>query len=234
MPSPRSKLAPPLAMPSITVPGVPGAGSGDVDVHPGHLAVVLGPGVAVGLHRRVADRQHLQLPAGREVAGRGGHEPVEARRRGVLGEVHVAGGRVDGGRLVGVAAEADERLAGRRAVGGHLEHVAVPGGADDVGGLLAGEPRAPRRGTAGAVPDRAGQAGVRADQRAGVGVEHERGRAAAARRRRRSCRRRTLARRRSRGCARAGPGRRRGTPPCRRGRRAWRCRRPSPRRCART
>ncbi len=76
---------------------------------------------------------------------------------------------------------ADDRRRVGQTVGRDDEDVPVAGRAVDVGRLLAGEP-ARRVGPACAVADRAAETGVVLDQRARVGIEHERGGAAAGQR----------------------------------------------------
>src|SRR5262249_17903941 len=95
-----------------------------------------------------------------------GLEAIEPRRgAGVLGLVHETGHRVDGDRLVGQAAHVAQRFGFGLPVHGNVEDVAMwtAGGRGEGRGLLAGQPRTPRRGPTGAVADGAAEAAERAD-----------------------------------------------------------------------
>ena len=141
--------------------GVAGVGVGDVDPVAGQaLAHAL---AARGVVARLAgDREHLQPPAVAQPAGLVGQEAVEAVAgvAVVLGHVDDPAARVDRGALVLEATHGLERvrLDGSLRPRRDLEDVAVrllEAGAGAVGGLLAGQPGAPRRRRPAAVAQRA-------------------------------------------------------------------------------
>ena len=124
----------------------------------------------------VVHGEHLESSALGERTRRLRHEPIETGRIVVLGEVDDAGRRIDGDGLVDEASQALQRHRRGRALRRDLEDVAVRL-AEPVGGtrldqcLLAGQPRAPGRGSARAVARGAAQAGPRLDEGARGRIE---------------------------------------------------------------
>ena len=238
---PRERRTAPGGALRVDAVGRDGARVGIVDRDPGNRSPDAGglAGAQVGV-RGIGDRQHLQSAAGRKNARLGRQEAIEAGRPPIFGLVDDAGVGIDRHRLVHEAAHRTERRGGRLAVSRDLEDVPVRPrvgvlAAGPQHGLLAGQPRSPRRRPAGAVDRGAGQADPRVNERAARRIELERRRAAAAVRvveravgERRAAAGLVVAQRDECG------SRRRRMPPSRRVRRASRSRSPAGRRSSRT
>jgi hypothetical protein len=150
------------------------------------LRVEIGPVAAVET-RSVDHRHRLKPTALGELAADLRKETIENPVTEILGEIQNRPARIEGDRLMKESSERRQRLRldesslGRR---GHLEAIAMRTSEDlrvaRVGALLAGDPRAPRRVTAGAIDGRSAEREELALDRARRGVVQHGRRAAEA------------------------------------------------------
>ena len=169
-------------------PGLPRAGIRVVDRHPHHVERLLRHLIEVRCRSWACPSMAsiCSVPRG-QVAPVVGHEAIEPARGGVFGFVDDARVGIDGDRLVREATHRLERRRNGIPEGRHVEDVAVrlrqAGGRGRGRGagrrLLAGQPRAPGCGTAGAVAHRPAEARKALDQLAVADIELQRRRAAA-------------------------------------------------------